>query len=68
MLYRIQTDLRFENEEDAKLVWNYLKGKLAKAININKDESNEELSYVSQHQCRHDEGLPCGPAETVKVE
>jgi hypothetical protein len=57
--YRVNLDLSFDLESDAKLLTDYAKTLLSKAKNINEGKTNEETSVIKVHTCRHDEGLPC---------
>ena len=67
MLYRIRTDLSFDNEADAQSLMAYAKELSNRAVSINEGGSNEEIAFCDLEICRHDEGLPCSRLERVEV-
>lgn len=63
MKYRVQLDLSFKSEQDAKALRDHAGKLLPKATNINAGLPNEEKSCIRYHHCYHDEGKPCGSIE-----
>ena len=67
MKYRVRLDLSFDNESDAQVLMDYAKQLSSKAVSINEDRDNEEISFCDLEICRHDEGLPCTKLDRVEV-
>jgi len=63
MKYRVRIDQSFDKESDAQDFYNLARNLLSKAVNINEDNANEEISFCDIHLCGHDEGKPCIPME-----
>jgi len=66
MKWRIQLDLIFDNEEEAKKAFDFLKKRKNLFRTINKGKFNEERSRLSIHKCYHDEDSP-RPCEYIEV-
>ncbi len=67
MKYRVRIDLSFDSEADARSVMAYAKNLRQKAVSLNENEVNEEISFCELERCRHDEGLPCEKLERVEI-
>lgn len=67
MKYRVRLDMNFDNENDARLLMNYARGKVSKATSIYEGSDSEEISYCEMELCGHDEGLPCMRLERHEV-
>jgi len=67
MKYRVKLDLPFNNETDAKALFNYAKRLFSKASNINEGLDNEEIAFVRYELCGHDEGMPCQIIDNMKL-
>ena len=72
MRYRVHSDLAFEDQDVAELVYNYLHRKLAdvKPIISHQDAEDDvsEGASVWLELCRHDEGKPCELLKEEKIE
>ena len=66
MKWRIQLDLIFDDEEEAKKTFEFLKKRKNLFRTINRGKPNEERSRLSLHKCYHDED-PSKPCEFVEV-
>ena len=67
MKYRVRLDLSFDNESDAQVLMDYAKELSSKAVSINEDMDNEEISFCDLEMCRHGEGLPCTKLDRIEV-
>ena len=67
MKYRVRLDLSFVSQADAETLMAYAKNLSEKAVSINEDQVNEEISFCDLEICRHDEGLPCTSLDRVEV-
>ena len=67
MKYRVRIDLSFENEAEARTLMDCAHELEEKAVNVNSNRENEEISYFELELCRHDEGLPCTRLERFEV-
>ncbi len=67
-MFRVRIDESFEDEADAKTLFDFASKMRAKASNINEGKDNEEIGFVERHECKHNEGFSCPPEIFVKVE
>ncbi len=67
-MFRVRMDETFEDEADARALFDFASKMRSKAVNINEGAKNEEIGFVEMHECRHDEGLPCKNSVKVEVE
>jgi len=67
MNYRVRIDLSFGSEADARSLMDYAREASGKAVSINEDRHNAEISFCDLEICRHDEGLPCTGLERLEV-
>ena len=69
MKYRVRLDLSFNVQADAESLMAYAKNLAEKAVSVNEDKVNEEISFCDLHICHHDESPPgpCEPVERVEV-
>jgi len=67
MKYRVRLDLSFDSESDAQSLMDYARGLTGKAVSINEDRDNEEISFCDMEICRHEEGLPCTRLDRFEV-
>jgi hypothetical protein len=69
MKYRVTINLAFDKESDAKALMDYAKTLTSKAVSINEDKDNAEISFCDYHKCYHDEiaNRPCEPIEKVEI-
>lgn len=69
MKHRVRIDLSFNNEADAKALVEFAKTLTGKAVSINENKSNAEISYCEREHCYHDEAQtrPCELQERIEV-
>lgn len=67
MKYRVKIDESFEEESDARDLYNYALKLMSKAVSVNEGLANEELSLCDLVLCGHDEGRPCQKMERVML-
>jgi len=65
MKWRVQLDLIFDDEREARDAFEKLKAKKHLFKTINKGKPNEERSRLSIHKCYHDEE-PAKPCEIIE--
>ncbi len=65
MLFRVQCNLLFESEDEARNTFRDLKLALSRAITLNPFLSIRQESFVEWHRCSHadDTGTPCDVIE-----
>ena len=70
MLYRVRLDLPFENEGQARGLYNHARNTAPDAVLINEGLENEEVGFIDIEECHHDESppLPCVLIEYIEKE
>lgn len=69
MKYRVNINLAFDKESDAKAFMGFAKQVSTKATSINEDKDNAEISFCDYHKRYHDEAInrPCEPIEKIEI-
>jgi len=65
MKHRVTINMAFDKESDAKSFMTTAKNMIAKAVSINEDADNSEISSIEYHKCYHDE-TPTKPCEVIE--